>query len=137
MNATELREIIELHLLWLKGEGGQRTKLQGADLQRADLREANLRGADLHGANLQGANLRGADLQWTNLQGTNLRGADLDFSCLPLWCGSVGVKVDSRVASQIAAHFCAMDCDSGEYVKAREALLEFARTSHRAKDLGL
>ncbi len=46
------------------------------------------------------ANLRGADLQVADL-----RWADLDFSCWPLWCGSFNVKVDKRIASQLAYHF--------------------------------
>ena len=72
-----------------------------------------------------------------NLRGADLRGADLDFSCLPLWCGSMGMIVDRRIAAQIAAHFCALDCDDLDYLKARKAILKFAKTSHRAKDLGL
>lgn len=72
-----------------------------------------------------------------NLQGANLQGADLDFSCLPLWCGSKGMKVDNRIAAQIAAHFCALDCDTDEFRKAKAAILSFALTSHRANDLGL
>ena len=78
------------------------------------------------------ANLRGADLSWANL-----RGANLDFSCWPLWCGSKGVKVDRRIAAQLAAHFCVLDCDDPDYQAARTAILEFAKTSHRAKDLRL
>ena len=45
--------------------------------------------------------------------------------------------VDKRIASQIAAHFCALDCDDADYQAARTAILEFAKTSHRAGDLGL
>ena len=67
----------------------------------------------------------------------DLRGADLDYSCLPLWCGSEGMIVDKRIAAQIAAHFCSLDCDDADYLAARAAILEFAKTSHRAGDLGL
>ena len=126
--------------------------LRGADLRGADLPFANLRGADLRGANLRdadlkGANLKGADLRDANLQGANLRGADLrganlqganlDYSFLPLWCGSKDMIVDRRIAAQIAAHFCALVCDDEDYQAARTAILEFAKTSHRAVDLGL
>jgi len=45
--------------------------------------------------------------------------------------------VDRRIAAQIAAHFCALECDDADYIAAREAILEFAQTSHRAKVLGL
>lgn len=162
MNKDELKSILEQHGLWLKSIGGKRADLrdadlrnadlrwanmQGADLQDANLRSANLlatdlQGADLQGADLQGANMQGADMQWANLQGTGLQGADLrdaniDFACLPLWCGSKKMKVDKRIASQIAAHFCALDCDDADYQAARTAIVEFAKTSHRADELGL
>ena len=78
------------------------------------------------------ANLREADLR-----GANLRGADIDYACWPLWCGSKTVKVDAKIARQLAAHFCVLDCDDRGYLAAREAILEFAKKSHRAADLGL
>jgi len=142
MNIDELKTILEQHKLWLEDNGGERANLRGADLLDANLRGADLRGADLQGANLQGANLQGADLRWANLRGAdlrwaNLRGADLDYSCLPLWCGSKGMTVDRRIASQIAAHFCALECDDADYLAARAAILEFAKSSHRAEALGL
>ena len=121
----------------LRGADLQGANLRGADLQGADLRWANLRGADLQGADLRGADLQGADLRWANLRCADLRCADLDYSCLPLWCGSKKMKVDKRIASQIAAHFCALNCDDADYQAARTAVLGFAKTSHRADDLGL
>lgn len=148
----ELKSILEQHRLWIDGDGGKRADLQRANLQRANLQDATLQDADLRGANLQdadlrwanlrGANLRDANLQRANLRGVNLqdadlRGANLDYSCLPLWCGSKKMKVDKRIASQIAAHFCALNCDDADYQAARTAILEFARMSHRADDLGL
>ena len=111
--------------------------LRDADLRDADLRDANLKGANLRGANLRGADLRGANLRGADLQRADLRGADLDYSFLPLWCGSKGMIVDRRIAAQIAAHFCALVCDDEDYQAARTAILEFAKTSHRAVDLGL
>jgi uncharacterized protein YjbI with pentapeptide repeats len=73
MNAEQLKEILHLHLLWLKNpEEGCR-----ANLIRADLSGANLSGANLSGANLSRANLRGADLWEANLIEANLREADL------------------------------------------------------------
>jgi hypothetical protein len=157
MNKDELKSILEQHKLWLDGKGDKRADLQGADLQGADLRWANLRWADLQGADLQGADLRGADLQGAdmrgadliganlkgadligaNLKGADMRGADMDYSCLPLWCGSKGMIVDKRIAAQIAAHFCALECDDADYIAARKAILEFAQTSHRAEELGI
>ena len=148
MTTDELKTILDQHALWLKDEGGGvKADLQGADLQGAYLQCANLQCANLHGANLQGANLQGADLrganlqyadlQYADLQCADLQGADLDYSCLPLWCGSKKMIVDRRIATQIAAHFCALECDDADYVAARAAILEFAKSSHRAGDLGL
>ena len=123
MKQSELNEILKKHKRWINNEEvGEHANLRFANLQGADLRCANLRFA-----NLQGADLRGADL----------RDANLDYSCLPLWCGSKKMKVDKRIASQIAAHFCALNCDDADYQSARTAILEFAKTSHRAVDLGL
>lgn len=102
MTVDELREVLRLHLLWLKGEGGARANLRGANLgganlYRANLREADLsyaylretdmRGADLSKADLSGANLYRADLRWANLSEANLyrdnlSGADLSYANL-------------------------------------------------------
>ena len=79
--------------------------LGGADLGGAYLRGAYLRGADLGGADLRGADLRGANLIGSNLIGANLSGANLDYSCWPIWCGSLSVgKIDDRLALQLLAH---------------------------------
>ena len=117
MRMSELKTVFEQHALWLEDKGGER---------------ANLRYADLRYANLRYADLRCADLQYADL-----RYADLDYSCLPLWCGSKGMVVDKRIAAQIAAHFCVLDCDDADYLAARAAILEFAKSSHRADELGL
>jgi hypothetical protein len=98
MNANELKNILDLHAKWLRGEEGgsradlSRTNLSGADLSRTNLIGANLCGANLSrtdlsyanlscanlsGANLIGANLRGANLRGANLSDANLRGANL------------------------------------------------------------
>jgi uncharacterized protein YjbI with pentapeptide repeats len=91
----------------------------------------NLQGAYLREANLRGANLRGAYLQGVNLQGANLQGANLDFSCLPLWCGGLEMKIDARIAAQLCYHFCAQYCDDPDYIAARNAVLDFANKMHR------
>ena len=96
---------------------------------------ADLTGADLTGADLTGADLTGADLTGANLTDADLTRANLDFSVWPLWCGSNHVKVDARIAAQLAAHFCAVDCKDAGYQEARKAILKFALTSHRAVDL--
>ena len=42
------------------------------------------------------------------------------------------MKVDDRIAMQIAAHFCALDCEDEEFIAARNSILAFARKSHIA-----
>lgn len=99
----------------LQGADLHQADLRGANLQEANLQEANLRRADLRGAKLRGAKLRGADLRQADLRGADLRGADLrgadlDFSCWPLWCGSLDVKIDAYLFDQLVYHLCAVDC---------------------------
>ena len=129
--------------------------LSCADLRRADLHDAtlynaNLRGADMAGADLQNADLRCADLRGANLYGANLKGAYLrdadlsgagiDYSCLPLWCGSLGADFDSRQLKQIAYHLVkaglqstnATDEDKWELSK----LIDYANGFHRAQECG-
>src|SRR5208337_4399109 len=82
MTKEELKQILEVHAKWVKGESGSRADLSkmdlsGADLSEADLNRANLNGADLSGANLNGANLSKANLSRAILYGADLRGADL------------------------------------------------------------
>jgi hypothetical protein len=86
--------------------------------------------ADLRWANLRGANLKEANLRWANLRGANLEGANLDFACWPLWCGSLSVRVDRRIAVQLAYHFCALNCDDVEFLRVRQGLLAFANGMH-------
>ena len=112
MKQEELQKILEAHKKWINSED---------DGVRADLRSADLRGADLSDADLSDANLSGADLS----------GADLDFSCWPLWCGCLAVKVFKRTAVQFAYYFCKLDCDDPEYIAARNAILDFANQFHR------
>ena len=117
MTQNELNEILVAHKAWLEG------KPEG--------RKANLRKADLSKADLRGAVLRKADLQ-----GADLRESNIDYSCWPLWCGSLSVKVDARIAAQLAYHFCRLDCDDPDYIAARNAILDFANTFHRVKECG-
>ena len=125
MTKKELDEILDLHEKWLTddqdgtradlrgadlsganliGADLRRADLKGADLSGANLRGADLSGADLSGADLRGANLKGADLSGANLRGADLRRADLDFSCLPLWCGSLKANMDDKQVKQLLYH---------------------------------
>ena len=91
MKPEELSTILADHHEWLRGEGGKKPNLSGADLEKANLRGANLRGANLRGANLRGANLRGANLSWADLEKANLEGADLEGANLS------GAKIDMPI----------------------------------------
>jgi hypothetical protein len=78
MDKQELKNILDKHLKWLRGEnGGKRADLSRANLSEADLSRADLSRANLFGANLFGANLSEADLSEANLFGANLFGANL------------------------------------------------------------
>ena len=130
----------------LRGANLRGANLSDADLSNANLSNANLRGAglsnaDLRGANLRGAGLSNADLRGANLRGANLRGAnlsdaDLDYSCYPLWCGSLHLKANKRLACQLAYHLCSMQCDDADYVKMRNSILGFANQFHRVNECG-
>ena len=112
MEMEELSEILVKHKKWAYGEDGGKI------------------------ANLSDAYLRGADLSSANLSGANLSGADLDYSCWPLWCGSLDVIADKRTAAQIAYHFCKLKCYDPEYLATRNAVLDFANQFHRVAECG-
>ena len=89
MDKQKLKNILDKHLKWLRGEnGGKRADLSRANLSGANLSRANLSGADLSWANLSradlsGANLPGADLSWADLSWADLSGANLSGANLP------------------------------------------------------
>ena len=146
------KQVLESHKKWLRGDkGGIRANLCGANLCDANLRGANLCGANLCGANLRGANLcdanlRGANLCGANLCGANLRGANLcdanlrganlDYSCWPLWCGSLDVTIDKRIFAQLAYHLCRTVCDDPEVQEAQRSLRRIANQFHRVDECG-
>ena len=72
-----LREILESHRSWLRGEGGERANLRKANLIGASLRGLYLIGVDLSGAILVNADLKGTSLIGTTLKKANLKGATL------------------------------------------------------------
>lgn len=137
MEENQLKNVLELHRKWINDEpDGKRANLREADLREADLRDANLWRADLWRANLRGANLRGANLWVSDLRDADLRGADLDYSCWPLWCGSLDVRVCKRIAAQLAYHFCRLDCDDPEVIAAQNAIIPLANQFHRVDECG-
>ena len=134
----------------LRGANLREANLRGADLSDAILREANLRGADLSDAilrwadlreaNLRGANLRGANLRGANLIKADLKEADIDYSCLPLWCGSLTAHFDDRQLKQIAYHLVKAGLHSrnaSEETKVElSKLIDFANGFHRVDECG-
>ena len=79
MDASELKEILDQHKLWVETNGmqGERANLRCANLRCANLGGANLGGANLSDADLTGASLRGASLRVANLTRANLTRANL------------------------------------------------------------
>jgi len=82
-------------------------------------------------------NLTYANLTYADLTGANLTGANLDFSSWPLWCGSLDVKVDAKIARQLAYHFCRLECDDPDFIAARNAIIGFANGFHRVDECGV
>ena len=117
-----------------------RADLLGANLSDTNLRDANLSGADLRCANLRGANLSGADLNDANLSGADLRGANLDYSCLPLWCGSLSANFDDRQIIQFVYHIVKSGLNStntSDEIKSQLAkLIDLANRFHNVNECG-
>ena len=160
MDKKELDCVISKHKEWINGDGGEyaslshadlrgaslryaslsHADLSGADLSDANLRYANLRCANLRCANLRCANLRHASLSGADLSGADLSGADLDYSCLPLWCGSLEAHFDDRQLVQIAYHLVKSGLQSknaSEETKTElSKLIDFANKFHRVNECG-
>ena len=150
MEKERLNEVLEQHALWLQTRFSNETKgtradltdanLTCANLTDANLTHANLRCANLRGANLTRANLWDADLCGADLRGADLSGANLDFSCLPLWCGSLLANMDDRQAIQILYHCLSIVKNSSNVSDSlKEELLtdkniEVAKRFHRADE---
>ena len=81
-----------------------------------------------------------ANLVRANLEGANLVGANLDYSCLPLWCGSLSAHFDDRQLRQIAYHLVKAGLQSNnasDETKAELAkLIDFANQFHRFYECG-
>ena len=139
----ELSKILAAHKVWADtgGNEGEQANLHHADLRNADLRDADLRCADLRYANLRYANLRYANLRCADLRDADLRNADLDFSCgFTLSCSGSCFTASVKLVYQYLAHLCTISAEEDEkeeMQKIKDAILPFAKKSHRAKDLGL
>ena len=136
LNDANLRSA-DLRGAILHGANLNGANLNDANLSDADLSGADLSGADLSHADLSGADLSGADLSHADLRYADLRGANVDFSSWPLWCGSLkGVKVDARIARQLAYHLCSVVCDDPEFTSIRDQILPFANKFHKVDECG-
>lgn len=132
----ELNEILEKHGKWLFcADEGERADFSYMDLAGVDLRNENLGGMILKGADLKGADLTGA-----TLVETDLKGANLDYSCLPLWCGSLYAHFDDRQLKQIAYHLVKAGLHSKnaspETKRELAKLIDFANGFHRVNECG-
>ena len=122
----ELEVLLRKHKLWLENDkAGER-----ADLSWADLSWADLSGADLSWANLS----------WANLSWADLSGANLDYSCLPLWCGSLSANFDDKQIKQIAYHLVKAGLNSkntsDNVKKELEKIIDLANGFHRVGECG-
>lgn len=116
MNQSKLNEKLKAHKLWLETRDADNVQGERADLRNADLRYADLLGADL-------------------------RNADIDYSCIPMWCGSLSAHFDDRQLAQIAYHLVkaglhSKNASAGTKLELKK-LAEFANTFHRAEECGL
>ena len=132
-----LKDVLVKHQKWLNWDpDGERAKLNGAYLIRADLRGADLRGADLRGADLRETDLRGADLIGAYLIRADLRGADLRETDLR---GADLRETDLRETDLIGANlsgamnapYVPMACpDEGEYTAYKKARGDYIVVLH-------
>lgn len=136
MTQNKLDKILENHKKWLNADGGSRANLRGAALQGAKLRGADLQSANLRAADLRDADLRGADLWGANLRGADFRDANIDYSCWPLWCGSLDVIVDRRIFCQLAYHLCRVIVDDDDCKEAQLMLGRLANEFRRVDECG-
>ena len=81
--------------------------------------------------------LNGADLRGANMHGTNL-----DYSCWPLWCGSLGVHIDDRLAIQLLYHliynvnYSKCVSQNVKNVLLTDEIIELANKFHRVDETG-
>ena len=114
---------------------------RGAFLQGSDFASANLKNADFTWANLCDADFLNADLMGADLGEADIKGVDFDYSCLPLWCGSLDAHFDDKQLKQIAYHLVKAGLQSknasNETKTELRKLIPFANGFHRAEECGL
>ena len=83
-----------------------------------------------------------ADISGADISGADLRGVDLDFSCLPLWCGSLEAKFDKKHYIQFLYHTLKSlennDLIEDEFKKEllTEQNIKIANRFHRVEECG-
>lgn len=113
---------------------------RGAFLQGSDFASANLKNANFTYVNLCNADFLNADLMGVDLGEADIKGVDFDYSCLPLWCGSLEAHFDDKQLKQIAYHLVKAGLQSknaSEETKTElRKLIPFANGFHRAEECG-
>jgi hypothetical protein len=104
------------------------------NLSVSDFSNADLSFAYIQNCNAKNARFVEANLDQANLRKSDFTGANFDFASLPLWCGFSHFKADDRFVAQILAHLCTLEVSSTARSELNK-IIDFARTSHRAKDL--
>jgi len=104
--------------------------------------QSNLGWSDFSGADLKNSIFRNSRLTGVNfinvkLNGTRLYNNDIDFSCFPLFCGSLDIKCDEKLFQQLAYHLCRLIVDNDEIKQCQKALIDVANKFHRAIECGI
>ncbi len=70
-----------------------------------------------------------------------MKGAKLDYSCLPLWCGSLEVHFDDKQLKQLAYHLVRAGLYSEDVSRETKSellkLVDFANEFHKAEECGI
>lgn len=125
----------------MRGANMESIEMRGANMESAEMVNVNMRFATMIGANMENANMEYADIRNANMGDTNMNGANIDYSCLPLWCGTLWTHFDDIQLKQIAYHLVKAGLyskNASDETKAELAkLIDFANGFHRAKGCGL
>lgn len=90
MTQNELDKTIQLHQKWLNNDP------EGV---RANMHRANISWADMRGAKMSYANMSGAKMNESGISGANI-----DYVTITLWCGTLRIRIDNRITSQLLYH---------------------------------